>query len=136
MYRANVGERLRTLVNYARPVLKTTKVQAFGVRIPLPPPNLDSLRLRWPERNTKPRSTGSAAPTAIVTPTAVNYRERWKRRREGRIVNQVADGSASSAHPTQAIHRRLPIRSTGRSQRGHDTRLERIRFVRSSSDST
>src|ERR1700682_1220692 len=36
MYRANVGERLRTLVDYARPVLKTTKVQAFGGSNPSP----------------------------------------------------------------------------------------------------
>jgi hypothetical protein len=36
MYRANVGERLRMLVNYARPVLKTTKVQAFGGSNPSP----------------------------------------------------------------------------------------------------
>jgi hypothetical protein len=42
MYRANVGEPRRTLVNYPRPVLKTTKVQAFGGSNPSPSATVES----------------------------------------------------------------------------------------------
>src|SRR5438132_9907758 len=39
-YGADVGERPRTVTDGLKVALKTTKVQAFGVRIPLPPPVL------------------------------------------------------------------------------------------------